>query len=98
MILQTVTNDFKCVSSPAEIGNEITSLALCLKKKGYQIAVSGILPRGDRFSKETKDVNKCLERKCKDHNVNFISQKNTNTTLYLSGDRLHPNRNGQYMT
>ena len=39
-----------------------------------------------------------MERKCKDHNVNFISQKNTNTILHLSGDSLHPNRNGQYMT
>ena len=52
VILHTGTNDLKSDSSSEEIANEITSLALSVKEKGYQIAVSGILPRGDRFSQK----------------------------------------------
>ena len=70
----------------------------CRKMKWWAIyAVSGILPRGDRFSKKAKDVNDCLEIKCKDHNIDFISHKNINTRSHLNQDRLHPNRKGQYM-
>ena len=97
VILHTVTNDLKSVSSPEEIANEITSLALSVKEKGHQIAVSGILPRGDSFSKKAKNVNDCLEIKCKDHNIDFISNKNINTRSHLNQDRLHPTRKGQYM-
>ena len=97
VILHTGTNDLKYDSSPEEIANEITSLALSVKEKGHQIAVSGILPRGDRFSKKAKGVNDCLEIKCKDHNIDFISHKNINTRSHLHQDRLHPNRKGQYM-
>ena len=42
VILHTGTNDLKSVSSPEEITNQITSLALSMKEKGHQIAVSGI--------------------------------------------------------
>ena len=90
----TGSNDLKSVSSPEEIANEIISLALSVKEKGHQIAVSS---RGDRFSKKAKDVNECLEIKCKDHNVNVINHKNINTRSHLNQDRLHPNRKGQYM-
>ena len=83
VILHTGTNDLKPVSSPEDNANEITSLALSVKEKG-QIAVSGILPRGDRFSKKAKDVNKYLEIKCKGHNVNFIIHKNINTRSHLN--------------
>ena len=67
VILHTGTNDLKSVSSPEEIANQITSLALSVKEKGHQIAVSGILPQGDMFSKTAKDVNECLEIECKGH-------------------------------
>ena len=97
VILHTGTNDLKSVSSTEEIANETTSLALSVKEKGHQIAVSGILPRGGRFSKKVKDVNDCLEIKCKYHNINFISHKNINTRSHLNQHGLHPNRKGQYM-
>ena len=63
VILLTGTNDLKSASSPKEIANKITSLAVSVKEKDHQIAVSGILPRGDRSSKKAKDVNECLEIK-----------------------------------
>ena len=97
VILHTGTNDLKSDSSPEEIANEITSLALSVKEKGHQIAVSGILPRGDRFSKKAKDVNDCLEIQCKEHNIDVISHENINTRSHLNQDRLHLNRKGQYM-
>ena len=97
VILHTGTNDLKSVSSPEEVANEITSLALSVKEKGNPIAVSEILPRGDRFSKKANDVNECLEIKCKGHSIDFISHKNINTRSHLNQDRLHPNRKGQYM-
>ena len=84
VILHTGTNDLKSVSSPEEIANEITSLALSVKEKGHQIAVSGIFPHGDSFSKKAKDVNDCLEIKSKDHNIDFISHKNINTRSHLN--------------
>ena len=68
-----------------------------MKENGQQTAVSGTVPRGDRFSKKAKGVNECLEVQCKDHNVDFISHKNINPRAYLNQDRLQPNRKGQYM-
>ena len=97
VILHTGANELKSVSSPEEIANEITSLALSVKEKGHQIVVSGILPQGDRFSKKANDVNECLEIKCKGHSIGFISHKNINTKSHLNQDRLHPNRKGEYM-
>ena len=61
IIIHTGTNDLKSVSSREEIFNEIISLALSMKEKDHQIVVLGIVPRGDRFFKEAKDVNECLE-------------------------------------
>ena len=46
-MLYTGINDPKSVSSPEEIANGIISLVL-----SHQIAVPGILPRGERFSKK----------------------------------------------
>ena len=97
VILHNGTNNLKSVSPPEEIANEIISLSLSVKEKGHQIAVSRILPRRDRFSKKAKDVNECLEIKCKDHNVNVINHKNINTRSHLNQDRLHPNRKGKHM-
>ena len=54
VVLHTGTNDLKSVSLPEEMANEIISLALSVKGNGQQIAVSGILLRGDRFSKKAK--------------------------------------------
>ena len=62
-ILHTGTNDLKSVSSTEEIANENISLALSVKEKCHQTAVSGILPREYRFSKKAKDVNECLKIK-----------------------------------
>ena len=90
-------NDLKSVSSPEEIAYEIVSLALSVKGNGQQIAVSRIIPRGERFSKKGKGVTKCLEVQCKDHNLHFISHKNINRRAYLNRDCLHPNKKGQYM-
>ena len=39
VILHNGTNDLKSVSSPEEMANEITLLALSVKEKGHQIAV-----------------------------------------------------------
>ena len=59
IIVHTCTNDLKSDNSPEEITNEITSLALSVKGKGQQIAVSEIVPGRDRFSKIAKDFNDC---------------------------------------
>ena len=52
LIVHIVTNDLKSVNSPEEIANEIISLPLSVKRKGHQIAVSGIVSQGDRFSRK----------------------------------------------
>ena len=46
---------------------------------------------------KAKGVNKCLEVRCKDHSVHFISHKNINPRAHLNQDCLFPNRKGQYM-
>ena len=53
VILHTGIKDFKSISSPEEITNEIISVALSVKGNGQQIAVPGIIPQGDRFSKKS---------------------------------------------
>ena len=50
-----------------------------MKENCQQIAVSGVIPRGERFSKEAKGVNKCLKVQFKDHIVDFIGFKNINS-------------------
>ena len=80
-----------------EIANETISSLLSVKENGQQIAILGIIPRGERFSKKAKGANECLEVQCKDHNVDFISHKNINPRAHLNQDRLHPNRKGQHM-
>ena len=96
VITHTDTNDLKSAKPLQEIANEIISLALSVKEKDHQIAVLGIVPRGERFSKKAR-ANDCLEVQCKDHNVNFISHMNINPRYHPNQDRLHSNRKGQYM-
>ena len=72
------------------------SLALSMTENGPLIAVSGITPQGDSFSKKAKCVKKCLKVQCKHHNVDFISHKNLNPRTHLNQDRLHQNRKRQY--
>ena len=50
-IIQTDNNDLTSVSPPEDIVNEVTSLALSVKEKDYQIAVPGIVPQGDSTKK-----------------------------------------------
>ena len=69
------TNDFKSVSWPEEIPNEIISLVLSVKEKRYQIAVSGIVSQGYRFYKEAEDVHDYLKVQCKDHNTTPLARK-----------------------
>ena len=97
VILHTGTNYLKSVISAKEIANEIIALALSVNENGQQIAVSGIIPRGDTFSQKVKGVNECLKVQCKDHNVDFISHKNINPRVHLNQDRLHSKRKGHYM-
>ena len=56
VIAHTGTNDLKFVNLTENIVNETISLALSINEKSYQIAVSWIVHRGDRFSKKAKDV------------------------------------------
>ena len=55
VIVHTDTNNLKSVSSPEEI--EIHLERLFVTEKGQKVAVSEIVPRGDRFSKKAKDFN-----------------------------------------
>ena len=52
--LVTGTSVLKSVNSLEEIANETISLVLFVKENGDQTAVSGIVPRGDRFSETAK--------------------------------------------
>ena len=57
VIVHTDTNNLKSVSSPEEI--EIHLEILFVKEKGQKVAVSEIVPRGDRCSRKAKDFNDC---------------------------------------
>ena len=68
-----------------------------MKGKGHQFAVSGFVSQADRFSRKAKEVKDYLEVQCKDHNVDFVSNKNISPRSLLNQDCLHLNRKGQYM-
>ena len=51
VILHTGTNDLISVSSLEEIANEIIALALSVKENDQQVAVSGIIPRGESLGR-----------------------------------------------
>ena len=87
IVLHTGTNDLKNNKTVSDIASEIIKLA---KTNGIEVAVSSLIPRGDKLSEKAKKVNIHLQGQCTAENFAIIQHTNINSKLDLFPDKLHP--------
>ena len=94
IILHTGTNDLSQEKSPAEIADDIINLAMSVSSSNITTAISGLVPRGDRWRQKGLKVNSLLQTRCNERNIGFIDNSNINAKSHLNGSKLHLNNNG----
>ena len=70
-------------------------LAKSIKINGIEVAVSLLIPRGDKLSEKAKKVNIHLQEKCTAENFAIIQHTNINSKLDLFPDKIHLNKKGK---
>ena len=93
--LHTGINDLKSNKTPSDSASEIIQLARSIKTNGIEVAVSSLIPRGDKLYQKVKKVNIRLQEKCTVENFTIIQHTNINSKLDLFSDKLHPNKKRQ---
>ena len=95
-ILHCGTNDLRSKMTAETIAQNITKVALSMKKDNSSIIVSGICPRGDNDDLNEKAclVNEKLREICNSRNIGFINNDNIDKAQHLNKSRLHLNRYG----
>ena len=58
---------------------------------GIEVAVSSLIPHGDKLFEKAKKVNIHLQEKCTVENIAIIHHTNINSKLDLFPDKLYPN-------
>ena len=97
IILHTGTNDLSQEKTPAEIADDIINLATSVTSSKITTAISGLVPRGDRWRQKSLKVNSMLQSRCAERNIGFIDNSNINVKAHLNGSKLHLNNNGNKM-
>ena len=64
IVLHTGTNGLENNKTPSNIASEIIQLAKIIKTNGIEVAVSSLIPRGDKLSEKANKVNMHLQEKC----------------------------------
>ena len=86
IVLHTGTNGLENNKTPSNIASEIIQLAKIIKTNGIEVAVSSLIPRGDKLSEKAKKVNIHLQEKCTTENFAIIQHTNINSKLDLFPD------------
>ena len=94
IILHTRTNDLRSEDEPDKIANDIVDVALACKQTGWEVIISALLPRGDKFSDKAKEVNDSLKELCLSENISLMEHRNFHARYHLNNSKLHPNREG----
>ena len=73
----------------------ITELAMSLKDNYNSVIVSGIVQSHGNLNSKANEVNNCFLLMCKDRNILFISNSESNDSRkHLIENKLHLNHNG----
>ena len=96
LILHSGTNDLKHNDDSEDIAKNIIDLAVEISNTHTEttVAISGLLPRNDRFKLQASNVNKHLKQMCSGRNIGFIDNSNLDPQAHLNRSRLHPNKKG----
>ena len=94
IILHTRTNDLRSEDEPDKIANDIVDVAVACKQTGWEVIISALLPRGDKFNDKAKEVNDSLKELCLSENVSLMEHRNFHARYHLNNSKLHPNREG----
>ena len=97
-ILHVESNDLatqkgEVIKSEVEIAQSIVDLACHIKRHDIEVAVSGIIARGDKHL-DRKRVNFILEDLCSKKKLTFIDHPNIKATKHLNRSHLHLNNLG----
>ena len=90
------TNDLKDTNNPTELANNIIELTSQVNSNDINLAISGIVPRGDQLNNIACEVNNILKEECGKRNISFLDNSNINTRYHLNYSRLHLNQKGIY--
>ena len=82
IVLHTGTSNLKNNKAPSDIASEIMQLANAIK-----VAVSSLIPRGEKLSEKAKKVNIDLQEKSTAENFAIIQHTNINRKLDLFPDK-----------
>ena len=95
-ILHCGTSDLRSKMTAETIAQNITKVALSMKKDNSSIIISGICPRGDNDDLKEKAclVNEKLREICNSRNIGFINNDNIDKAQHLNKSRLHLNQYG----
>ena len=102
IILHAGTNDLSLKlnneqKSELQIANEIIELANSIKENGIEVAISGLLRRGDKFATNRQRVNFILADLCTLNNYAFLEHTNIDPSKHLNSSKVHLNKVGDRM-
>ena len=78
--------------TPSNIASEIIQLAKGIKTNRIEVAVSYLLPCGDKMFEKVKKVKIHLQEKCTAENLGIIQHTNIKSKLDLFPDKSHANK------
>lgn len=94
VILNAGTNDLRSNKSSDQIAGDIIDLALNIKSRVTEVAISGIVPRNDRLNMKGLDVNRILKQKLLTFDICYIDNENIDPIMHLNNSGLHLNPKG----
>ena len=88
------TKDLRGNKNSVKVANEIVEFATSIKTSENNVVVFSIVPRKDWFNNKAKEVNKNLNDKCEEHDLQLIKHNNINPLHYTNAKGLHLNNYG----
>ena len=85
----------KILDSPEMIADKIVETAESIKKEDNNVALSAIVPRGDKLNEKAEKVNGLLEKACNQKQIDLIMHSNINTKRHPNRSRLRLNGYGK---
>ena len=89
IIFHIGTNGLVTNKDSNEIANEIVQLAKPGKTDKNKVAISGLVPRKNKFNVKAKEVNTVLKEQCEESNFDLISHFRINPHRQINARGLH---------
>ena len=94
IILHVGTNGLTTNIPTEKVTESIINLASSLRSNSFNVAISSITVRNDRYRKKVAQVNRHLKTLCSERNFELISHENIITEKQLNRSKLHLNKRG----